>query len=503
MRILFSKSINLILGILMLLIVILCMCGTGAEYAYKKVFMFSNIVYALLGVICFALIGSIAYKIGVFLEKSKKTSIIMFFFSVLFFLGLVGLTYHYYFKTGWDAQMVEWAAKAIADKDWENIQNRYFSYYPNNVFLTFVFSCVVKLGMLLGVDNYYFCIIIFQCALFAITGYLLYASARWCVDGRIAFAIWMMYVLMIGLSPWVVIPYSDATGLLFPTLLIYIYIRICRGKNSMWWIGCFTFFSYLGYRIKPQIAIVAIAVLLVTFFSVQKDCFLEKKKLLWRVIACASGLVLGMLVVNAGVRATHMNIEKELTFGLPHYIMMGLNEEYGGVINIVDQDFSMRFSTREERNEANLQVAGERLEKLGIGGLLNLWKNKILTNFADGTFAWWQEGNFYSQEMYEGNYQLRSVLTEFYYEGRPGHDWFKNFMQALWMGTLSLSLTSTFIFRKQDGKKELDVLKLSLVGIIIFEMIFEARARYIFIYAPLFMFWAWMSWEKYIKRIGL
>ncbi len=493
------QIINFILGILMLLIVALCMFGTGAEYAYKKVFALPNVVYAIWGVVCFALVGVIAYKLGSLLEKNRRSNLIMLLLSGLFFLGLVVLAYHYYFKTGWDAQMVEWAAKAIAIRDWEGVQNRYFSYYPNNVFLTFLFSCVARMGMFVGIDNYYFCIIIFQCAIFAATGYFLYASARLCLNIRMALAIWGMYIFLVGLSPWVVIPYSDASGVLFPTVLYYLYVKICKGKQTEWLIGLFGFFSYIGYRIKPQIAIVAIAVMLVTLFSVQKSWFLKKKNLLVRMLACTVGIALGVIVVNLGVKATHLELEEGLAVGIPHYLMMGLNEEYGGVINIVDQDFSMSFATVEERNAANLQVAKDRLKELGPGGLLKLWKNKTLTNFADGTFAWWQEGGFYAQEMYEGNYQIRKFLTDYYYEGRDNHDWFKNTMQALWMGTLLLSLAGTIFFGKQDGKRELDVLKLSLVGIIIFEMIFEARARYIFIYAPLFVLWAYAAWKKYMK----
>lgn len=499
MRTHIPRLINFILGILMLLIVVLCVCGTGAEYAYKKTFELPNILYMTLGVVCFAIMGIVTYKLGALLEKCKYSNWIMLLLNGLFFLGLVILTYHYYFKTGWDAQYVEWAAKAIAERNWEAVQNKYFSYYPNNVFLVFLFSSVARMGMLIGINNYYFCFIIFQCAIFATTGYLLYVSAKECLNIRIALAVWGMYILLIGLSPWVVVPYSDATGLLFPTLLFYLYIKISKGTHVAWWIGCFSFLSYVGYRIKPQIAIVAIAVLIVTLFSVRKSWFVQRKNVLWKMIACMVGIILGIVLVNVGVKATHLELEDGLTFGLPHYVMMGLNEECGGVINIVDQNFSMQFTTVEERNAANLQVAKERVKELGVGGLLKLWKNKMLTNFTDGTFAWWQEGGFYAQEMYEGNNWARSFLTDYYYEGRGHHEWFKNTMQTLWMGTLLFSFVGTILDIKNKEQSELDVLKLSLIGIIIFEMLFEARARYIFIYAPLFILWAHAAWKKYMK----
>lgn len=492
-----SRAINWILKILMLLIVGIIWFGTGADYAYKKVFVLPNVVWALLGILVLCIIGAIAHGMGALLKKCKFPDVLMLGVSGLFFVVLVVLSYHYYFKTGWDAQMVEGAARAIAENDWVSVQNKYFSYYPNNVFLTFVFSLAIRAGKILGISNYYFCIIIFQCFLFAATGFLLYQATRLCTSVQTGVAVWFMYAVTVGLSPWVVVPYSDATGILFPTLLFYLYVRLCRGKHVEVWIFLLALCSYVGYKIKPQTVIVTIAVVLVTLCSVRKDWLLQKKELLKRILLCVVGLFLGMLIVTMGGKATHLELDEELTFGMPHFLMMGLNEEYGGVINIVDQDFSMSFSGVEERNAANMKVAWERLEELGVGGLLRLWKNKTLTNFADGTFAWWQEGGFYAEEMYEGNYRLRELLTGYYYEGGKYHEVFKSCSQMLWMGTLLGVLIAAFCRRKEGSCKELDVLQLSLIGIILFETIFEARARYLLIYAPLFILFAYTAWMKY------
>lgn len=496
-----SKSINFILKALLLLILGIVWFGTGADYAYKKVFALPNIVFSLLGLAVIAIFSIVAYKIGGALKKVRYTDIIMLGMSCLFFVFLVVLTYHYYFKTGWDAQMVEWAAKAIAQKDWEEVQNLYFSYYPNNVFLTFLFSLPIRIGHILGISNYYFCIIIFQCFLFAVTGFVIYRAAVLCADVQVGVAVWMLYVALAGLSPWVVVPYSDATGILFPVLLFYLYTRLCHGKQQGFMIFLIAFFSYIGYHIKPQIVIVTIAIVLVTLTSVRKEWFISKGILIKHFLCGAIGLFLGIIIVSLCIKATHLEFEEGLAFGMPHFLMMGLNEEYGGVINIVDQDFSMGFDNVQERNEANLRVAGERLEALGIFGVLALWKDKTLTNFADGTFAWWQEGGFFIQEMYEGNYQLRSWLTGYFYEGGRFHEIYKNVAQLFWMGTLLSVLLSLFCEKKQNVSSVKNVLKLSVIGIILFETFFEARARYLLIYVPLFILLVYLHRMNKIREI--
>ena len=174
-------------------------------------------------------------------------------------------------------------------------------------------------------------------------------------------------------------------------------------------------------------------------------------------------------------------MDPECNFGLPHFIMLGLNDEYGGVINIVDQDFSMSFSNAKERNQANLRVALERIRKMKVSGLLKLGKEKILTNFTDGTFAWWEEGEFIIEQRYEGNRKLREILSSFYYKDGKYFEAFKNIMQTLWFGCLAGLLLG---FRLSGERKEIGVLKLSVIGIFLFETIFEARARYLFLYVP-------------------
>jgi len=159
----------------------------------------------------------------------------------------------------------------------------------------------------------------------------------------------------------------------------------------------------------------------------------------------------------------------------------------------------MSYSTVEERTRANLQVASERVRQMGLPGLVKLWTRKTLTNFSDGTFAWWEEGEFYSQEMYEGNYHLRSVLSRFYYQHGAGFEGFVNYMQALWMGILFLAAVASL--KRKHGEAD-NILMLSVVGLFLFETVFEARARYLFIYAPVFVLLAGLGAYRIWSSVG-
>lgn len=497
-----SKSIKFIFGVMMLGLVGLCLFGTGVEYVCKVNFALPNMVYALLGIIVLGVVGLAAQGIGRLLEKSGHAGLIMVVLSGLFFFGLVWLTYQYYFVTGWDANVVEMSADSIARKDWDALPIYYYYYCPNNVFLTFLFSLVIRLGYLVGITNHYFCVIVLQCFFFALTGLILYRTADLLVNVRIGVTVWLIYIFMVGLSPWVTVPYSDATGVMFPALLLYLYVLVSKGMYVKPALFFMMLCTYVGYRIKPQIVIVTIAIVIVTIARLRKSQLSEMKSLLGKFVVVVAGLLFGMIIVTVGMKATHLEENKDLSYGMLHYLMMGLNEEAGGVINVEDQQFSWSFNTAEERAAGNWQVIQERVKELGPRGLLRLFKNKTLTNFSDGTFAWWQEGNiggFLVEPRYDGNPTLRSILSGYFYEGGNRYTWFMNYSQTLWLGILAVGLLSVFLPLKGKSRKELDVLRLSLIGITLFEMLFEARARYVFIYVPLFVLAAGMVSMQYGK----
>lgn len=484
------------MSILMLTCIVgLCLFGTNIDYVCKVFFSKSNTVYAILGVVAFALVMLFSYGMGHLLEKSKHASLCMLGISALFFGGLVLLTYHYYFVTGWDAQVVEMSADSIARGQWGELSYFYYTYCSNNIFITYVFSLMIKVAYLLGITNHYYVIVFVQCFLYALTGLLLYHAVAMWLDIKTAVTTWVMFVLVVGLSPWVTVPYSDSTGLIFPVLLFYLYMLIIRKKHVVSSFFLMSLFAYIGYSIKPQIVIVIIAIIIVTISriklqNIKKIQKADVQKYLVRVGAILVGLLVGFLIVSTGIKATRLIVDKDNTYGMLHYLMMGLNEEAGGIINVEDQNFSVAFDNAKERTEGQLRVIKERITTLGPEGLLRLFKKKTLTNFSDGTFAWWQEGKmwgFVMEERSSGNATLRSYLSEYFYQDGRYYKWFLHYSQILWMGTLLINLIAAVLPFKGKDKKELDVLRLSLIGITLFELLFEARARYIFIYVPMFV----------------
>ena len=145
----------------------------------------------------------------------------------------------------------------------------------------------------------------------------------------------------------------------------------------------------------------------------------------------------------------------------------------------------MSFRSTKERKEENIVVIKERLKEYGIVGLLKHQIKKTLVTYNDGTFAWSQEGNFYWR-VNEEKSKIERFFRNIYYETGSNHSIFKYIVQGAWLTILVMQSLNTFIKRK-DMDNNVRVILLSLIGLFIFESIFEARARYLYTYVPIFI----------------
>ena len=67
---------------------------------------------------------------------------------------------------------------------------------------------------------------------------------------------------------------------------------------------------------------------------------------------------------------------------------------------------------------------------------------------------------------------------------------FRSSKQAVWIPILFFLLLVILYQRKQtsiDIEKEMTAIVMAVIGLTLFELIFEARARYLFCYTPLFV----------------
>lgn len=399
-----------------------------------------------------------------------------------------------YFQSDWDPRKVRNAAIAVADGSYV-LDNTYFSRWPNNTLLVGLFALLARLSAGLGFAGWEYALVAFQCVLNTVSVWLIYRVAKGFGAGeRVSFLAFFTGVGLIGLSPWVLVPYSDGVGLLFPVLLLRIFQRIGETERKGTKLRlCFAFgvLAAAGYCIKPQIAIVPIAVLSVAAAELPGRGFGKRLCKLAPKAACA---VLGIAVFlgcNKGLITPALRFEPdpELTVGWQHYLMMGLNTETDGGWSATDYEITYDCATKAERDATNLKIARERLKALGPGGLARHLCRKQLVNYADGTFGWGAEDGFFGAEPEWAHNGVSGFVRSAVYPNGARYTAWANVAQGLWFAVLCFQ---PFVFltrkRETDGKREraLVAAALSVLGLTLFELLFEARARYLFCFAPLY-----------------
>ncbi len=411
--------------------------------------------------------------------------------ALLFFLQVFAAS-QYWFRTAWDVPTVNNTASAIAHGEGEYLSKIrwYFSEFPNNLMLVWIFSLFYRAAHIMGLhEQEYFFIICIQCLLNSLCGLLLVQVVHRLFKSRsMAILGYTLYLFLVGISPWVTVPYSDSMALPFPlaTAAIYVNRERCRYRWLPWL--CMAALGVIGYRIKPQVLIAFIAVLIAEALRWLKNGL--TKESLQRLAAGGCAVIVGIagsfMFCKLAIRSMNFPVDREGAFGAAHFFMMGLNTETMGAYNGDDNLYSNTFSSVKERNRGNMKLALERIREMGPIGLMKHGARKTLTNYYDGTFAWGGEGYFFSGMNEPKANPFCEFLRGVYYGGEePGkyYPLWTNFAQMVWLSVLFLAIIAMF----HPKNPEKDMMLLSVVGLTLFELLFEARARYLFTYVPIYI----------------
>lgn len=479
------------------IVVLLVFFQEHVDYAFKRCYLLGNFSLIIIGV---GILSSTTYLWSRYGDESKllhmnldkviaKISVLIFFLQGYIFWNI-------YFLTDWDVETLVNASLALIEGS--DYWVMYYSYYPNNLVITWILKMLLQINQHIGwLTEPIFFIILFQCALSCIAGYLLFLFTKDLTNLSCGFFAWGIYVVHIALSPWLTIPYSDAMGLIFPILLLRMYQGAQKEGKGSWRWGGLGALGLLGYKIKPQCLIILIAIFAIEgvkiFHSGKIFTVRKYKKLL---IMLTGGLLMLFFCSCLLIPSLGIPVDSEKEIGTTHFMMMGLNTESDGTWSGEDVAFSNSFATKQERAEGNIAVIKSRLQDMGIHGFLEHIVKKTLVNFADGTYSWAMEGTFYKTLFEERNTVVSPFLRSIFYSYGDNFQYFAVVEHGIWVTMLFCSIGCVFYFqnKKRDSLCVESVVILTLIGATLFQTIFEARNRYFFVNAPLFIIAAVIGW---------
>ena len=419
------------------------------------------------------------------------------------------LWYHAYFIEGWDLVSILKSAYAIAGGD-ELIDNYYLSMYPNNALLTLVFGLLMRAFRAVTggarLDRCVFMLILVQCALNAAACYLTTRVAqKGFSSDRAGLAAFIGYAAFTGISPWMIVPYSDSMALIVPVGILRLY-QLGSEEKRRWVWPCIGLLTFAGWSLKPQTVIVTIAVLL------QEGARSVSERRLRGYLAKAV-CVIAVAAVGIGpatdaiLEASPIELREGRCVGALHYVMMGLNPESNGVYRDEDMILSASAPDPASRRAAQWERIKERVAAMDAGDWANHLTRKALSNFADAPVIW-SVGGVTCWQPVENKDDVISPFLKGLLGVENGTMFSPLFLyfECVWLALLMLALAGCVAsLRVTHAGREADwffTAMLAVFGFMLFQMIFEAGNRYFMIYTPFVILLATAGLQALFRAAG-
>lgn len=398
---------------------------------------------------------------------------------------------------GWDAGAVMTIARALdVGRPLTSAELSYLSTFPNNLPLLAVDRAVVWVSGQLGVAPDAV-VVALNAACVTIS---LYAVGRAVapVAGRgRAVAAQLVLVVLVGLSPWLAVPYTDvlampllAGGVAFGCAALRTTSRRDRLGCAA---GCLALLvAAFVVKTTPVVAIVA-GTLVAGLWA------LGRPQPLWRkAVGALGGLVLTVALVATG--ATGLSELSRVASGIDSsrlrpdaappvlwWLANGANATATptGMVGYGSYDRAMvlatRDRTRSEVNDYALARLRDGWSERGLSGTLAFYANKLAWNWGDGMFWAWGEGFDARPGVFGPADGFVGVVHDV--DGKHGR-WYplrSDLTQGLW---LALLLVAGVGCLRAPFRRDVLGVALTVLGVAAFTLLFQGRSRYVFAFVP-------------------
>jgi hypothetical protein len=388
----------------------------------------------------------------------------------------------------------------------------YLHTYPNNIPIFALLTGVFELASLVHVTD--FAVVGTMLNIIAIDGALLlmYLIARKLFGAKKALFALAVALLVLPLTFFYVpIFYTDTLSLPFPLAIIYLYLKLRESKSRWryaWLLVALALLAFMGSLIKPTVAIVLIAIVIDMFMRCKKGAILTIQRAILSLVAIIIIFIPLLASYNAlSNKYIHSQTWDNKGISIPwtHWIMMGMHGTGG--YDMDDMILTLDHESQADATEFNVQVIKYLLQQHGPVGYLRFLLDKATITWTNGSFESFDrlhngDGKFITKD-YRPSW-LQEVITD--YAVYPLTLF--NYVQAVFgllLGAVIIGAVQSF---RSKSKKlsDMALLQISLLGLVLFLLIWEASSRYVINYLPIIILLAtpilWQVSRTIIAKIG-
>lgn len=411
----FSKAGKIICGGILAILILALLTAAVGIFTFDSIKKLSPIIVieALISFIgLFIIVKRLIERYATFVEKHYTliacSMIGLVLIACIGFGYVLRITPIYDFGSVYDASVNLAETGLIYPSEGSLSDPDYFYYFPHNLGAVSVLALVFRIVKLFGGNCYFIAGMVFNA--------LMFAGSLACIAGSIkrvlgkSNAILGLSIAMLCPLTYFVAPifYTDGLMMLFPVLIVYLYIRFIQAERvggKVCSCGLMVLAAVLGAMIKVTALIPFVAVCVHQIISCAVMRSGVKKELSNTPIAMRSAakrrltntamilssamlaafMLFGMNTINNGFYAKQMDSSrmKELEIPKLHWVMMGFSEY--GRYNGGDYDYTRAYPAGEERETAIKERVANRIRAKGFTGTVKLFAYKTTVLLGNGT----------------------------------------------------------------------------------------------------------------------
>ncbi len=376
--------------------------------------------------------------------------------------------------SSWDPSSLLTAATAKSSK-WFSL---YLSAYPNNFAIFTLYHLIWKIFGEPSKQVLIIIISVFNYVIFDLTFLFTFKFLKQHVKYSISKMLMSSIVLLVGISPWGCLTYSDL--LAFDLTCLTIVSLFCL-KESFRHFKLSILFALtsglllsIDYLIKPSLVITFIAFFIaIAICSIVNGSYKHKLLPTMVLLLTAIPIVCGTSYLRKS--NVLINIDDGRSFNMFHYGAMGVYNNGG--FNLADSNLELSTRDPKKRKDQDIKLWKSRLKNRGFVGYQSFLIRKQTLNTSDASFGWGLEGGFLTPFIKNNTLSHRLYFGE----NRPHYaNIYFAVVQCIWIFVLFCML-----FTISDNNFLSLFLKITFIGFCLFLLIFEGgRSRYMLQFLP-------------------
>ncbi|MFI6828217.1 hypothetical protein ACIBG5_14025 [Kribbella sp. NPDC050241] len=384
----------------------------------------------------------------------------------------------------WDARLIK-TSSGRPPETYSTYMVDYFSRYPNN-HAVLALGRLARQGERIGLD-YEATFALMNTASLALAGLAMVATVRMLAGPRRALAAMIALFVLIGLSPWVSVPYTDVSGVWAPPVAVFLFVYWARaGRKAGRIVAALAFGGVLaiGYvlRIFPVVGLVAAALALllagrssarlrarpsgVAFVALSVTAFFVTVQL----ATAASTVVADLPPLKRGISAAPLMY---VAAGVRVQTSETAKPTYGGF----DREVNRRTwaKSHDEQNRISRHYIEQAWDRRGPVGTARFMASKMLFLWGDGMF--WARGEGTDMDVPPLRHGWQSDLVAAV--NTPNGAAYAvrvHVAQVLWVVLL---MAAGWGLLRGRCRREVLLMAVTIAGIAAFTLLFLGRSRYL------------------------